>query len=211
MQTHDRARKQKRITAVSHGKKHGACLQNAVRGVVFRQRAHVAQPRGDARVLGEVFLDDGELRRCGECQWSANGRVLVRGCLKKLLARAQISDARSGPAQELPAAACSEGEDHDGFTCQCAARAHAPASVASMSFRHKCKFLDDCSLMASDTGRPSIGNKNACWNVPAAAARRLAWCQSSCRRVTACDRRGGGRHVPVGAPGRQRVRAGEGR
>ena len=38
-------------------------LQNVVCCVEGRQHTHVVQPRGNAGVLGEVFLDDGELHR----------------------------------------------------------------------------------------------------------------------------------------------------
>jgi hypothetical protein len=37
-------------------------LQNCVCGVVFGQRAHVAQPCGNAGILGEVFLNDRQLQ-----------------------------------------------------------------------------------------------------------------------------------------------------
>ena len=67
-------------------------LKNAVRGVVFRQRAHVGQPRCNAGVLGKVFLNHGELRnRCDRRQ--AQQVDEVKGYLKQLFARAEIGDA----------------------------------------------------------------------------------------------------------------------
>jgi hypothetical protein len=52
----------------------GFHLQNCVCGVVFGKRAHVAQPCGNVRILGEVFLNDRQLQNACHTRKATNAQ-----------------------------------------------------------------------------------------------------------------------------------------